>query len=148
MSLRKSFKTNPEAEAAGVWVDVGYSEQFKGPISFKLARMSSANKQYATALERAQRPHETSMRSGTMSTELGNRIFREVFAANIIKDWRNVSKADLTGNDKDEAEQLMFSAENALKLCEELPDMYNLLFAKANDVAEFTEARQAEASGN
>lgn len=148
MSLRKAFKTDATAEAEGVWVDVLYSETFKGPVAFKLARMSPQNKQYSTALERAWRPHEAAQRAGTLSTELSNAVFRQVFADTIVKDWRNVSKADLTGDDADENEQLSFNPENCRKLLETLPDLMQQLVEKANSVAAYTEAAQGEAAKN
>jgi hypothetical protein len=148
MSLRQTFKTNKEAEVQGVWVDVGYSEAFNGPVQFKVARMSAANKQYSAALERAQRPHLAQINAGTMNTDLGNKIFREVFIDHILKDWRNVSKGDLTGQADDYSEQLAFTPENANKLFDELPDVYHILYGKAGEVAEFTEARQQDAGKN
>jgi len=148
MSLRKSYKTNPAAETEGVWVDMLFSEAFNGPVSFKLARMSPQNKQYATALERAWRPHEAAQKAGSLSPELGNKVFREVFCNTIVKDWRNVSKADMTGDDADATEQLPFNAENALKLLTDLPDLMSALVEKAGGLAAYTEARQGEALGN
>lgn len=148
MSLRKAYKTNADAEQHGVWVDVFYSDTFKAPVSFKLARMSPANKAYSTALERAWRPHAEAQRAGTLSTEISNNVFREVFADTIVKDWRNVSKADLTGNDEDEGEQLPFTPENARKLLAELPELMTTLTNKASELAAYTEASQKAASGN
>lgn len=142
MSLRKSYKTDADAETNGVWADVGYSDQFKGPISFKLARMAPSNKVYATALERAYRPHEAAQRAGTLSTELGNTIFRRVFCETIVKDWRNVSKEELTGNPEDAETQAVFSTEDAIKLLTDLPDLESLLIEKAKSLAAYAEATQ------
>lgn len=141
MTLRKTFKTDPAAELEGVWADMAYNDKLEASISFKLARMSPANKQYATALERAYRPHEAQQRAGTLSPELGNSIFRRVFCDTILKDWRNVTKADFTGDEND-TELVPYSAEEAFKLLTELPDLERMLIEKAQGLAAYTEATQ------
>lgn len=148
MSLRKSYKTDTASETEGVWADVGFSAAFKAPISFKLARMSPANKVYAAELERAYRPHEAAQAAGTLDTELGNSIFREVFCNTIIKDWRNVSKEEFTGEAADADTQAVFSAEDAFKLLTLLPELEKVLIEKAKSLAAYTEAAQEAKAKN
>lgn len=139
-SLRKSYKTDTKAEEAGVWVSIGYNETLKAPVEFLIARMTGANKRYSAALEKANRPYEAEIAAGTMNKDLGNELFKGVFIETILLGWRNVSLSDLTGKDEDDAKPLEFNADNASKLMDELPDVYQVLFNKANSLGVFTEA--------
>ena len=147
MSLRKTFKTDPQAEVDGVLQDVGVNEHNGKPIQVRLARMSRSNKRYTAELERVTRPHSAAIQNESMDNELAAKMLREVFVDTILLDWHNLPKSELTGVDTDK-EALPFSRENALALFEELPDLYEDWEGRAKKVSSFREKQREAAAKN
>jgi hypothetical protein len=145
MGLRKNFKTDQTRENEGVEIPVDTNEHNGQPILIRVSRMGKSNKRYAKALEEATRPHLTAIANETLDNELGNRLLREVFVDTILLGWSNLPKSELSDDEKD-TDDLPFNRENALKLFEEMPDLYDDWEARAKKAANFREvARKANA---
>lgn len=140
MSLRKTFKTDLNAEVAGVWIDVSVNDINGKPTRIKIARMSQANKRYTKALNSSTQPHQSAIQQGAMDNELARRLLQEVFADTIILDWENLPKCELTGVETD-TDDLEFSKENVLALFKEMPDLYDDWETRAQRAAAFREAQ-------
>lgn len=139
MSLYSQFATNKDAEVEGVWVEYGANEDGSIP-AFKISRMSKANKKYTKALERATRPHRRAIELETMNNDLAERLFMEVFVDTVLLDWKGIKQRD--------GEELEFCKKNALKLFEDLPELYDDLQEKAKKASLFREETLEEEAGN
>lgn len=147
MSLRKTFKTDQNAEVEGVWVVVGMNDHNNTPIEIKISRMSSSNKRYTKELNRVTKPHQSSIQNDALDNDLAKSMLQEVFADTIILAWKNLPKSDLTGNEAD-VEELEFNRDNVLALFKEMPDLYDDWEARANKSAAFREAEREGAAKN
>lgn len=147
MSLRKTFKTSKELEVQGVWVEVGINDHNGKPIRIRIARMSQTNKRYTIALNRATRPHQSAINTNTMDPLLARDMLQKVFVEAVLLDWDNLPKSDLTGNDEDK-DALPFTAENALALFIEMPDLYDDWEKRAQSAATFREEELEDLAKN
>lgn len=147
MGLRKTFKTDKEAEINGVTVEVSVNDHNGQPISITIARMSQGNKRYTKELNRVTKPHMSAIQNDAMDNDLARKMLQEVFADTILLGWGNLPKSELTGNDED-TELLEFTRENVLALFKELPDMYDDWEARANKAAAFREKEREVAAKN
>lgn len=147
MGLRKTFKTDKEAEINGVTVEVSVNDHNGRSISITIARMSQGNKRYTKELNRVTKPHMSAIQNDAMDNDLARKMLQEVFVDTILLGWDNLPKSELTGNPKDTAD-LEFSRDNALALFKELPDLYDDWEARANKASAFREKEREEEAKN
>ena len=147
MSLRKTFKTNREAELNGVWVAVAENEHNKKPIEICISRMSRVNTRYSKALEEKTRVHQSAISNDSLDEAIGGKLLRETFAESVLLNWRNLPKSELTGVETD-TEELAFSPESALALFEEMPDLYEDWSERARKASAFREKEKESNAKN
>lgn len=147
MSLRKTFKTDQNAEVEGVWLEVAVNDHNGKPIRIKLARMSSTNKRYTKALNTVTKPHQSAIQNDALDNDLARKMLQEVFADTILLDWENLPKSELTGVDTD-TDLLEFSKDNAMALFAEMPDLYDDWESRAQKAAAFREAEREKNAKN
>lgn len=133
MSLYTAYKTDKTAEANGVWYE-------DSGARFKLARMGGANTRYQRALTAAMKPHMREIQLGVLDESTIEPITKRVFLDTILLGWEGVT---------DEAEQpLEFNRDNAVKLFDDLPDLYARLRDQAGSYANYRAATLQDASKN
>jgi hypothetical protein len=147
MSLRKTFKTNKDAEINGVEIPVGMNDHNQQPITIRISRMSQSNKRYTKELNRVTKPHQAAIQNDALDNDLARKMLMEVFVDTVLLGWGNLPKSELTGNDAD-TEELEFSRENALALFAELPELYDDWEQRARGAAAFRDAERENAAGN
>lgn len=147
MSLRKTFKTDKTAEIEGVEVEVAVNEHNGRPITIRLARMSTTNKRYTKELDRVTKPHMAAIQNDAMDNDLARKMLQRVFVDTILLGWSNLPKSELTGNAED-TEDLEFTADNAMALFDEMPDLYDDWEGRAKKAAAFREAEKEKSAGN
>lgn len=130
MSLYKLFKTNQNLETDGIFIEYGTTPEGK-PTRIKIARSGGANKAFSKALEKATRPHRKAIQNGLLDNATADRLFKDVFAETVVLGWENVEGPD--------GSPLPFTRENALKLFDDLPDLFADLREQAGNVALFRE---------
>lgn len=130
MSLYKKYKTNPDLEVGGVWIEYDVTDDGK-PIRFLVARAGGANLAFQKAMEKASKPYLKQIQSGTLSTELSNQIYLDVFLDTVLLGWENVTDR----NDQ----PLEFSREAAAMLFSDLPEVYNDVRKMASEISIFRE---------
>lgn len=123
MSLTSIYKTNEALETDGVWQTMGQTDDGR-EIRFKLSRMSKSNTRYKKTLEKATRPHRAAIRLDTLNEKVAESVMLGVFVDSILLGWENVPLSDVTGNAEDTGDA-PFTRENAIKLLERLPDLYD-----------------------
>ena len=137
--LYSQFKTDPEMEKSGVWVE--YGENSKGePIRFLIARAGGANEQYMKVLEAKAKPFRRQIQTEVIERKTLEKITRETFALTCLKGWENVE--DANGN------PMAYTAENVVKLLADLPELSTDLQEQATRVALYREMIQQEDLGN
>lgn len=132
MGLYNTFKTNPQYEIEGIWVEYGLLDGDESrPIRFKIARAGGQNKAFQKALEKATRPYRRALQSGMLDDKVADRLYKQVFAETVVLDWTNVT--DDTGD------VLEFNTENVLKVLNDLPDLFADLREQSGNAALYRE---------
>lgn len=128
MSLYKQFKTNPDIEKSGVFLQYGTTEDGR-PIQIKVARAGGSNTKFTKLMEQRAKPFRRQIQAGTADSKQMEKLVREVYAQSVVLGWENVQ--DENGND------MPFTVENCIKLFEDLPDLYTDLVQQSQEAALF-----------
>lgn len=147
MGLRSTHKTDSKAEVEGVWIEVDVNDHNGNPIEILVAHMGRTNKTYTKHLDKVTKPYSASIQNDSLPTEIGDKLLRKVFIDTILKGWKNLPTSDLTG-DEDDDSLLEYSPENAMKLFEELPGVYDHWEEVSKKKATFREKEREEAAKN
>ncbi|HCH8285082.1 TPA: hypothetical protein NNP44_004649, partial [Salmonella enterica] len=143
MSLSAQFKTDTAKEAEGVAIEYGANADGTNP-TFWISRMSKANVFYTKTLDQKTRKYRKAMELGTLANDIAEKVFLDVFVTAVLKGWENIALSDVTGNPDDEG-YAPFTAENAMKLLTNLPELYTDLQEQAKSASAFkTEQLEAE----
>lgn len=139
MSIFEQFGVDNKKEEEGVWIEYPCNSDGSIP-SFKISRMSTSNKKYMLAMEKATRPIKRQLELNILKPEVGDKIFLQVFCDVILLDWKNIvtKKGDI----------VLYSKEEALSLMEKLPELYKDLRNKASEMANFIEEEMEDDSKN
>lgn len=128
--LYKTFQTDRKAEREGRWFDlVGVINEDGTLPGFRMARMSKSNPEYQAAVEHAAKDLKQAFDLDTLTENIAGPVMRKVFVETVLLDWRNVRDNDNN--------PITFSKENALKLFEDLPDLYLTLVEQAQKLSNF-----------
>jgi hypothetical protein len=128
MSLYQTFGTSKDAEQDGVRIVYGVEGDKTAP-AFTICRMNQRNRAYQARMQAAIKPYKRQIDNNTIKPEVMENIVMRVFVSTVLKSWENVTDKD--GN------ALEFTAENALKLFEDLPDLYSDLMDAASSAETF-----------
>lgn len=139
MTLYKQFKADSDAEANGVWLTYGETDD-KKPIRFLVARAGGSNIRFNKALEKKSRPYRRQIQSGTILPETLNQITLEVYCESIILNWENVQSED--------GKELSFNKENCMQLMTDLPDLYDDIVGQSQRLAVFKAEAEKEDAKN
>lgn len=141
MSLYKKFKTDENKEVNGFRVELTEAVNQDGSIPvFIVGRIHEGNVNYSRAVDRASRPHRRQIQLGVFDNQKAERILRDVFIESVLLGWENVQ--DEKGN------KLPFNKENAIKLFDDLPDLYKLLRSEAAEFENFKVSEREEDAKN
>lgn len=132
-STYQFFKTSEKLEQTGIVIDYG-------DFRFRVARAGGANKEYQKALERKTRPFKRAIQADAFTNDQAIAVLREVYAETVILGWEGVT--DESGK------PMEFSRENALKLFNDLPDLFSDLMQQANNSALYREQLRGEDAKN
>lgn len=139
--LTKQFKTNSAKESAGVEIEFAEAQNDDGTIpTFTISRMGKSNKAYAKALEAATRPFRRQVELGTLKNEVAEPLFLGVFVDTILKGWKNVQD--------EKGVEIPFTKENAIRLMNELPDVYERLQEESKIASNFRDNNLQEEAKN
>ncbi len=141
MSLFKQFKTNSDKETNGVEIEFPEAQNEDGTIPiFILSRMGRSNKRYSKALEASTRPYRRQVELGTLKNEIAEGLFVNVFCDTVLKGWKNVQDEN--------GVEIPYSKEAAVKLMNDLPDVYDRLQEEAKLAANFRDFSLEDESKN
>jgi len=124
MSLFKQFKTDSKVEREGILLDYGPNKDLpvdaegKHPIMMiRIARAGGSNDAYNKRIEALSKKHRRKIQNDAMEISELREMTMHAVADTVILGWENVTDA--------EGKLLPFSRDNALKLFQELPDLFN-----------------------
>lgn len=128
MSVFSQFKTSKFAETEGV--DVRFKANSDGTIpSFRIARMAKSNPKYLKAVEARTKPHRKDIIEKAITNEIAEEINLDVFCDAVLIGWENIVGED--------GRVIPYTRDDAKKLMTELPDLYEILKEKAEDIDNF-----------
>ena len=139
MGLFDQYKTDAVKENDGVSVEFGTNTDGT-VISFVLGRSGKSNKAYVKLLASTLKPYQRSIELKTADNGILETKLQEVFAGSVLKGWANVQDEN--------GASIPFSKENAIALFQALPDLYEELNAKSNDISLFRVAALETETGN
>jgi len=116
------FETDGNLETEGLWLDYGDAR-------IKIARAGGSNKRYEKRLEVLSRPHKRLMKADRMPLREMNKLLKQVYAESVVLGWEGVT--DREGN------VMPFSAENCIRLFDDLPDLWEDVLEQARNSAIF-----------
>ncbi len=128
MSLYKQFETDVSVEQKGVLLEYGNNSKGQ-PIRIRIARAGGSNTAYLKLLEARCKPYRRVIQNESIERPMLEGILRGVYAETVVIGWENVE--DREGN------ELPFSKENALKLFNDLPDLYADIVEQSTKTALF-----------
>lgn len=128
------FKTDPELEKKGVWLDLGDAGKYL------LARAGGSNKAFQKRFESLTKPYRRAIQTETMDNDVADKILVKIYTDCVILGWENV-----TGRD---GEQLEFNRDNCIKLLMDLPDLFTAIRDTATSSAVYREVVREEDSKN
>lgn len=139
--LYDNYQTDKGAESTGVWID-------DSGASFKLARMGGANTKFQRAMTAAMKPYMREIQLGVIDDAALEPILRKVFIDTILVDWKGVTGPSNPETPDVEGDPIPFSADAAVQLFADLPDLYSRLRTEAQSYANFRASTLAVASKN
>jgi len=113
-----------------------------------VSRMTRNNQKYQQAFTAKFDPHMTAIQADAMSEALAKKLTRELFVDEILHDVRNLPLSDLTGDEADNDKVMEYTRENALRLFDELPDLYDDWEGRAKKASNFRAAATEKAAKN
>lgn len=123
MSVYRKFKTSKSAELSGVTIDYGDGTKIR------VARAGGSNRAYLSALEKISRKHRRQIQLDILPEDVAARITRELYVDTVVLGWEGVTDAD--------GQPLEFTRDNALKVFEDLPDLFRDVQEHATSLALF-----------
>lgn len=144
-----------EKEVVGIWGMTADKEAMRDGVrleleksGFKLAYLGPLNPRYLPTVARVYKPHQYSLKHFTDAERLRTveELDLEVFLTCILKDWDNVR--DPQGIFGEKGALVPFSKENARKLMQTLPMLYETLENFAKDSRNYREGDPEEDAKN
>lgn len=133
-SIFDVWGTDAIMETGGVWIDYGQSGKFL------IARSGGANTKFAKVLEAKMRPYRRQMDQGKLDNEIANKVLMESFVEACLLDWANLTYQD--------GKTLKYSKQNAIKLFNDLPDLFGDLRDQSSKMATFQQEEIEDDAGN
>lgn len=126
-NLHAMYGTNKKFEQEGVDFVVSEKDEKAGTeeVSFRVRRFNGSNPRVKSAMAQYYKPHARQIQSDTLSVAKGNHIAMCIFIDVCLVSWVGVKDA--------EGKPIECNKENALKLFQELPDLFAALQEHSNN---------------
>lgn len=134
MGMYSHFKTDPEVEKSGVWLDYEH-------LGFRVlvTRAGGTNVEFKKLLNRKLRPHKKDL--DNLPPDVDEKITREIYAEVIIRDWATTTDGGKTYKSGLEnpkgGELLPFTQDNVKAALKALPDLFVDIQNMATNIALF-----------
>jgi len=124
-NLDKTFKTNRTYEKDGV--DFAIDDK----VSFRVRRFNSSNPRVKAAMAAYHKPYARQIQLGTLPQEKSDEIVMRLFIDVCLVSW--------TGIEDDKGAPIECNNDNALALFKSLPDLFESIYAHANNFENYKE---------
>jgi hypothetical protein len=139
MGLFNTFGTDKALERQGRWFDIaGVVNDDGTKPRFKMARMGRNNPAYQSAMEKHSKELRQAVELETLTNEVAEPVMIAVFCSTVLLDWEHVQGPD--------GKEIKFSEKNAIKLFEDLGDLYLVLVEEAKKLSNFRAKELDEAA--
>ena len=138
-SLRRTYDTNDSKETDGVWIDVCVNDD-DTIGKMKIRRMGSKNKKFQKKFSAELR--KLKGRAGDKSDSERMALVK-TFVETCLVDWVNIENVNEGSPDP----YMPCTYENAMLLFKELPDLFDVVLADAQDITNFQD-QDEEAAKN
>lgn len=138
-SLTRSFTANDKKEAEGVWIEIAVNDD-DSIARIKTLRMGPVNKKFAKLFASLGKKFAR-LKGDTKELEL--RALRQAFVHTCLVDWENIENINEAPVSTDPSfpavkdEYMPFTHENAMKLFEQLPELFDYVVGEASDIENF-----------
>ena len=133
-SIYDKFATDKKAEQEGITLDYGDG------LKIKIARAGGSNVKYEKLVQARLKKYERQRQLDLLEIDTLRPILREVYAEAVVLGWEGVT--DREGN------PLPFNKANAVKLFEDLPDLFEDIVVQAQKAALFRQHILEAEAGN
>lgn len=123
-NLDVTFKTDPKLAEEGVVFAIN------DDISFKVRHLSQNNPRVKAAFTKYYKPYARQVELQTLDPKKDREIQAQIFVDTCLVGWIGVES---------DGKPLEFTRENALKLFEELPELFDTLWRYGNDFQNYRE---------
>jgi len=129
--VKKLFGTDSTKEQEGVWYDIAEG------LRMKIARIG--NPLYQKRFQALSKPYRRSIRRGTLSDDVAEKLLVQCLSETIVLDWEGV---------EDEGVEILYSKDAAVTLLTKYPELRNYINDIANELEGFQEELNEEATEN
>jgi len=129
--VKKLFGTDSTKEQEGVWYDIAEG------LRMKIARIG--NPLYQKRFQALSKPYRRSIRRGTLSDDVAEKLLVQCLSETIVLDWEGV---------EDEGMEIPYSKDAAVALLTKYPELRNYINDIANELEGFQEELNEEAEEN
>jgi len=129
--VKKLFGTDSTKEQEGVWYDIAEG------LRMKIARIG--NPLYQKRFQALSKPYRRSIRRGTLSDDVAEKLLVQCLSETIVLDWEGV---------EDEGMEIPYSKDAAVTLLTKYPELRNYINDIANELEGFQEELNEEAEEN
>jgi len=144
-SLTKAFKTDKQKEQEGTWVDI--IENDDGTMArMRILRMSQFNKKFSARYATLGKKNRV-IRGNKQDLEI--KALREAFVETCLVEWEYIENINEVPSGTIKETYMPFTRENAIKLFEALPDLFDMIVGEATRLENFqSEALEADAKNS
>lgn len=132
-SLTKTFGTDKQKEKEGVWIEIAVNDD-DSIARIKILRAGESNKKFTKRY--ATLGKKTKVMRGDKQV-LQNKALIEAFAETCVVEWENIENINEAPEGVTKEPYMSCSKENAMKLFQELPDLFNFIFVQASELETF-----------
>lgn len=133
-SVYDKFATDKKAEQEGITLDYGDG------LKIRIARAGGSNTKFEKLVQSRLKKYERQRQLDLLEIETLRPILREVYAESVVLGWEGVTNR--------EGEVLPFNKENAVKLFEDLPDLFEDIVVQAQKAVLFRQNILEAEAGN
>jgi hypothetical protein len=129
--VKKLFGTDSTKEQEGVWYDIAEG------LRMKIARIGNPN--YQKRFQALSKPYRRSIRRGTLSDEVAEKLLVQCLSETIVLNWEGVEENGV---------EIPYSKDNAIMILTKYPELRNYVNDIANELEGFQEESNEEAAEN
>lgn len=133
-NIYDKFATDKKAEQEGITLDYGDG------LKIRIARAGGSNTKFEKLVQARLKKYERQRQLDLLEVETLRPILREVYAEAVVLGWEGVTNR--------EGETLPFNKENAVKLFEDLPDLFEDIVVQAQKAVLFRQNILEAEAGN